>query len=242
MIRAEDGQEEFQFWAARMFPRGGHGMAIACSFIPFVHRGRRKSELSREKCYLDVCKPRGSTAPSQLAGFLRRGIRSKKVSAGRWRCVPGWKQQYRRLGLTLCLGLSRLRWNARGLQCYLQIAEGLVLERIQVCLLRRPHWILPAATAAAHELFSLFLYNRSVDTTTYCQSQQLAASILLQLNPFESSAFSLLPTPMYCIVVVHLGSRSKTGITSSAAAAEVSRLFGVKLNAVCVCCHLVVEY
>jgi hypothetical protein len=31
MIRAEDGQEEFQFWAARMFPRGGHGMAIAVS-------------------------------------------------------------------------------------------------------------------------------------------------------------------------------------------------------------------
>jgi hypothetical protein len=205
MIRAEDGQEEFQFGAARMFPRGGHGMAIAvrkavcgrsrrcaplrslarsidrsidskvdrdrhhviatavaasedlvlassssssrpcaffwflvfcslecrskqlqalqirmslificycflkCSFIPFVHRGRKKSELSREKYYLDVCKPRGSATPSQLAGFLRRGIRSKKVSAGRWRCVPGWKQQYRRLGLTLCLGLSRLR-------------------------------------------------------------------------------------------------------------------------------------
>ncbi len=168
MIRAEDGQEEFQFGAARMFPRGGHGMAIAvrkavcgrsrrcaplrslarsidrsidskvdrdrhhviatavaasedlvlassssssrpcaffwflvfcslecrskqlqalqirmslificycflkCSFIPFVHRGRKKSELSREKYYLDVCKPRGSATPSQLAGFLRR--------------------------------------------------------------------------------------------------------------------------------------------------------------------------
>jgi hypothetical protein len=45
---------------------------LKCSFIPFVHRGRKKSELSREKYYLDVCKPRGSATPSQLAGFLRR--------------------------------------------------------------------------------------------------------------------------------------------------------------------------
>lgn len=47
MIRAEDGQEEFQFGAARIFSRGGHGMAIAVQGCVWSLAALRSASLAR---------------------------------------------------------------------------------------------------------------------------------------------------------------------------------------------------
>ncbi len=47
MIRAEDGQQEFQFWSARIFSRGGHGMAIAVRGCVWSLAALRSASLAR---------------------------------------------------------------------------------------------------------------------------------------------------------------------------------------------------